>query len=160
MHLQEREPLACVVENQKSNDNSQPNSLLLPRVLRCQRLHSPSAFCRTCSTVRHSHRQNAAVLVRRAHSAASQHNRRSVPSSSSSVESLDDAPSILERLKKDWEMGIIGRKIAPNTQTKKEKSSPNDNSKVDTPSCFSQLKGHTNDKGDQTSDLEVFTEKV
>ncbi|KAB7501747.1 hypothetical protein Anas_09817 [Armadillidium nasatum] len=100
------------VNQQSVTSNGNQSSLQSPPIPRvvaaCQRPHPPNAFCRTCLTVRRSHRQNAAAFVRRAHSSGYQHNRRSAPSPASSADSLDDAPSILERLKKEWEMGFLG----------------------------------------------------
>lgn len=96
-----------------------PPSPPLPRfVPSCQRQHPPNAFCRTCLNVRRSHRQNAAAFFRKANSNACSQNRRSAPSPVSSGDSLDEAPSILERLKKEWEMGNL------NSSNKKADTAP------------------------------------
>ncbi|XP_071530758.1 uncharacterized protein [Panulirus ornatus] len=80
----------------------------VPRPPMCHNPHHPTVACRKCNSVRSSNRQNAAILVRRANSSAGHTYRNSAPLSACQ-EGLDtdDAPSILARLRREWEMGNI-----------------------------------------------------
>lgn len=80
----------------------------LPRPPMCHNPHHPTVACRKCNSVRSSNRQNAAILVRRANSSAGHTYRNSAPLTACQ-EGLDtdDAPSILARLRREWEMGNI-----------------------------------------------------
>ncbi|ROT84759.1 angiomotin [Penaeus vannamei] len=77
----------------------------VPRPAMCRNPHHPTVACRKCNSVRSSNRQNAAILVRRANSSAGQTNRNSAPlPACQSVVDTDDAPSILARLRREWEL--------------------------------------------------------
>ncbi|XP_042876840.1 angiomotin-like isoform X2 [Penaeus japonicus] len=77
----------------------------VPRPAMCRNPHHPTVACRKCNSVRSSNRQNAAILVRRANSSAGQTNRNSAPlPACQSAVDTDDAPSILARLRREWEL--------------------------------------------------------
>ena len=85
-----------------------PNDMPLPIPLMCRNPHHPTVACRKCNSVRSSNRQNAAILVRRANSSAGQVNRNSAPvPGSQNLLDTDDAPSILARLRREWQIGNI-----------------------------------------------------
>ena len=80
----------------------------LPRPAICRTAHHPTVACRKCNSVRSSNRHNAAILVRRANSSVGHGYRKSATMSACQVEvDTDDTPSILARLRKEWEMGNI-----------------------------------------------------
>ncbi|XP_063840785.1 uncharacterized protein LOC135089264 isoform X1 [Scylla paramamosain] len=80
----------------------------LPRPPMCRSPHHPTVACRKCNSVRSSNRQNAAILVRRANSSVGHGYRKSAPMSACQTEiDADDTPSILARLRREWEMGNI-----------------------------------------------------
>ncbi|KAG0730429.1 Angiomotin [Chionoecetes opilio] len=80
----------------------------LPRPPMCRSSHHPTVACRKCNSVRSSNRHNAAVLVRRANSSVGHGYRKSAPMSDCQAEcDTDDTPSILARLRREWEMGNI-----------------------------------------------------
>lgn len=78
----------------------------LPRPSMCRNPHHPTVTCRKCNSVRSSNRQNAAILVRRANSSAGHGYRKSAPTCQAESDT-DDTPSILARLRHEWEMGYI-----------------------------------------------------
>ncbi|XP_069172424.1 angiomotin-like protein 1 isoform X3 [Procambarus clarkii] len=80
----------------------------VPRPPMCHNPHHPTVACRKCNSVRSSNRQNAAILVRRANSSAGHTYRNSAPlvACQGGIDT-DDAPSILARLRREWEMGNI-----------------------------------------------------
>lgn len=80
----------------------------LPRPPICRNPHHPTVACRKCNSVRSSNRHNAAILVRRANSSVGHGYRNSTRLSSCQADSdADDTPSILARLRREWEMGNI-----------------------------------------------------
>ncbi|XP_042204239.1 uncharacterized protein LOC121853912 isoform X1 [Homarus americanus] len=80
----------------------------VPRPPMCRNPHHPTVACRKCNSVRSSNRQNAAILVRRANSSAGHTYRNSAPLAACQAGlDTDDAPSILARLRREWEMGNI-----------------------------------------------------
>lgn len=80
----------------------------LPRPPICRNPHHPTVACRKCNSVRSSNRHNAAILVRRANSSVGHGYRNSRPVSSCQADDdTDDTPSILARLRREWEMGNI-----------------------------------------------------
>ncbi|XP_069943567.1 angiomotin-like isoform X2 [Cherax quadricarinatus] len=90
---------------------SAPNlstDMAVPRPPICRNAHHPTVACRKCNSVRSSNRQNAAILVRRANSSAGHTYRNSAPLAACQGSlDTDDAPSILARLRREWEMGNI-----------------------------------------------------
>ena len=71
----------------------------------CKKNHPPTVSCKTCNNARSTYRKNAANLVRRASSGASLLKRKSAKLRSSfhTELDLDETPSILARLRKEWQ---------------------------------------------------------
>ena len=71
----------------------------------CKKNHPPSASCKSCNNSRSNYRKNAANLVRRASSGASLLKRKSAKLRSSfhTEVDLEETPSILARLRKEWQ---------------------------------------------------------
>lgn len=116
---------------------SAPNlstDLPLPRPPICRNPHHPTVACRKCNSVRSSNRHNAAILVRRANSSVGHGYRNSTPvSSCQGDDDTDDTPSILARLRREWEMGNIpsmenpsASKVEPSSHSNSQNSQLSD----------------------------------
>ena len=108
----ERSLSPCSTLSPASPEQATPPDLNNQR--QCFYPHPPTVACRKCNSVRLSNRQNAAILVRRANSnaEAKRTSAQMVCGSSGGDDSEEDrGPSILERLRREWQATIGNNKI-------------------------------------------------
>lgn len=108
----ERSLSPCSTLSPASPVQASPPEIQVQR--QCFYPHPPTVACRKCNSVRLSNRHNAAVLVRRANSnAEAKRKSAQMVCGGSGGDSSDDerGPSILERLRREWQATVGNSKI-------------------------------------------------